>query len=168
MRDTVKALLIAGVILVVVIVGGTVVKNHSGSDQPSVSADSDIGGWSGEPARTSVPSGPAEVVQKCVECIKSGDTTSAEEYFTKESCEKFYFFGAPPGTKSALAVLAKLVEWDVSIDYAQASVSGKTARIRANLSKPDDFNGRPTVERFVIVLADRGDGWKIDDIGLPW
>lgn len=98
---------------------------------------------------------PVEILQSCVGKLKEGDLVGAEE------------FVSPTGIKAGIhkSIRKGLVEQHAydEIGFKDAKINGQTAWIPVytNLGA-----GKKMVNVY-IIMANRGDGWKLDDIFDP-
>lgn len=108
------------------------------------------------PALTS----PAAVLKACVEMLKNNDLVGAERYVSAEGLG--YSMGTTTGVNEVLWKGLYQVQSYQSVGYDQIKVSGQTALVPLYASL-----GNRKVTVAYIVMAHRGDGWKLDHITDP-
>lgn len=100
---------------------------------------------------------PASVLKACIERLKLDDVIGAEQYVSENGMR--YTVGSTVGVHEVLwKGLYRLHAYD-GVDYDRAKLSGQTAWVPVYTNL-----GQGRMITAYAVLANRGDGWKLDHL----
>ena len=104
---------------------------------------------------------PVDILRACIDKLKAGDIIGAEEFVSPSGLK--FTSGATVGVHKVMRKgLVELHNFD-EIGYKDAKVNGQTAWIPIYTN----LGPRKKMISVYIIMANRGDGWKLDDIFDP-
>lgn len=114
-----------------------------------------------KPAQDKSDNSPVAILQSCMSKLKSRDIIGAEIYIS-ENGRKYTVNGMTGVHKLLLKNVIDTRAFD-EIGYADTKIAGQTAWVPI-YSKLDAKN---KIVSLYIILANRGDGWRVDDLYDP-